>query len=253
MNRILLSFFTILALSATNAQNVRIIDIGTSALVNGQEIDVVGTPSDVDIYKYFKVTYTGFGSVTLNLKRIELDVTPGTMNSTCWGLCPADVMAGSNPVWDYGASFIPPVTINSGDTTESLQAHHKPLQIEGCSRYRYSLYDVNNATDTVYVDVRFIHTNSGVCDLSTEEITSNNEIRMYPNPVSSNLKFSFEDNHNITSLVVVDMLGKTMKTIKTSNASGVKNVDVSDLNKGFYFVKVMTGSKVIESKKLMIN
>lgn len=252
MRKILLSVLMVLGISLVHSQNVQIIDTTTMTVVNGQEITVTGSPQASDIPKYLWVKYTGFGTVTLQLKRIELDVTPATLNSTCWGLCPADVTAGSKPVWDYADDFIPPVDISSGDSTDQLQTHFRPNGIEGCSTFRYSLYDVNNPNDSVYVDIRYIHTNNGLCNLSLEEQANLNKVNMYPNPANGSVNFNIENNHDITSLVVVDMLGKTVKTINTTKFNGLMKVDVSSLNDGVYFIKVMQGSRVTQSKKLMV-
>ena len=243
-----------LPLSKASAQNVKIVDTVSNTIVNGTEITVTGDATDTDIYKYFKVTYSGFGTVTLNLRRIELNVQSGTKNTACWGLCPTALDAGVNPVWDYGASSIPPVDIISSDTVDNLQVHHQPEGLNGCSLYRYTLYDVNNPSDTVYVDVRYLHNTSGICNLSIEDdvLSQINKIKVYPNPATNNVKVEIDNNVNISSLVIVDMLGKTVKVVNVSNQNGISNVDVSNLNEGFYFVKVMDGSNILKSQKLMI-
>ncbi len=69
-------------------------------------------------------------------------------------------------------------------------------------------------------------------------------IEVYPNPAHNNLFINAP--HNITSVTVIDMIGKTILSHQPQNETSV-SLDVSTLPAGVYFVKVVAG----DSYKLM--
>ena len=73
-------------------------------------------------------------------------------------------------------------------------------------------------------------------------------IKVFPNPATSRLNIEF-DNKNTTDAVVyiVDNQGRTLltKNRTTLAANGVFVVDISELSSGYYFVRVVTGSKTV--------
>ena len=64
----------------------------------------------------------------------------------------------------------------------------------------------------------------------SEKMLNNNEPVLYPNPVIDKL------NVNSTEIVEISIHDITGKLIKTKNNSNV--IDVSDLNKGVYLIKI---------------
>lgn len=71
---------------------------------------------------------------------------------------------------------------------------------------------------------------------SIEEVDLNREIQLFPNPASETLTISLPENASTTECILVDNLGKEMKRF---SVSGVENIlDVSDLNKGIYLLKI---------------
>ena len=68
-----------------------------------------------------------------------------------------------------------------------------------------------------------------------------NDYKVYPNPAS--LYFAVNSEVEVESVVLYDLLGKAIKSYNKSD-----RYDVSDLNKGLYFVKVNNDF----TKKLMI-
>ena len=77
----------------------------------------------------------------------------------------------------------------------------------------------------------------GVNELST------NDLSIYPNPVSSQLRIN-NANPSINYIEILDVTGKTVKTIN----SNYKTVNVSDLTKGIYFLQVYTEDGLINKK-----
>lgn len=83
-------------------------------------------------------------------------------------------------------------------------------------------------------------------------LSSNQSITVFPNPVSSltTISFSIEKSQNI-SILVIDVLGKEIKTISTKNISSGKNkitIDLSELNSGIYFCKIKSNENLLTVK-----
>ena len=83
-----------------------------------------------------------------------------------------------------------------------------------------------------------------------DKITESNEnlsIIIYPNPVQSDLYIKSEDI-NIKSIEIVDLLGKTIKQFQNCP----KHINVSDLDKGVYFIRIKTNNNIINRKIIKI-
>ena len=82
-------------------------------------------------------------------------------------------------------------------------------------------------------------------NLSTNDpkLEVNNKMRIYPNPTSSILFFDIKDK--IKSIIVFDISGRIFKNIENVKQS---SIDISDLEKGNYFVKVITADKTYLEK-----
>jgi hypothetical protein len=72
-------------------------------------------------------------------------------------------------------------------------------------------------------------------------------VSIYPNPVSSFINIRMDDNYNM-EIRLVDILGKTV--IETSSIGKTNNimVDMSGLNKGIYFIEIMSNDFYSTSK-----
>ena len=74
------------------------------------------------------------------------------------------------------------------------------------------------------------------------ETELNSTITVYPNPTSAELLVS--TNLKINKVCILDMSGKTIKSAKLD----MNSINVSELNSGIYFIKVITDEKVIIKK-----
>lgn len=74
--------------------------------------------------------------------------------------------------------------------------------------------------------------------------------KVFPNPTNRTWNFVSTSDRNISSIQIVDMLGKVVMTITPDATSA--NVDASVLTSGMYFAKV-TGANGTETVKLMKN
>lgn len=106
---------------------------------------------------------------------------------------------------------------------------------------------------------------NGCSNSSTQNITVNNcigiienanvyEVNVYPNPTQGMFTLAI-NNGSIEELIVtiVDMQGKTIFTSRDKNIGNEfkKQIDLSDVSKGIYFIKLNTGSGV-KVQKLIV-
>jgi hypothetical protein len=66
------------------------------------------------------------------------------------------------------------------------------------------------------------------------------ELKVYPNPVRSNLTLELSPIKKEMVIILTDMNGKQLKTIRIlpNNLSSVHQLDVSELDKGLYYLKI---------------
>jgi len=78
------------------------------------------------------------------------------------------------------------------------------------------------------------------------EYLSDSEFKVYPNPVSDIMKIEYEALNGDEKIFVIDALGKIIMESKLTSDN--TELDVSFLNPGIYFVKVISGSKISTTK-----
>jgi len=75
-------------------------------------------------------------------------------------------------------------------------------------------------------------------------------INVYPNPTSDNLYISNPANERL-EITILSSLGKPVKSVKSNQ--GVTSVDLSDLPKGIYMVKMVNKtSEKIQMQKVVV-
>jgi len=69
-------------------------------------------------------------------------------------------------------------------------------------------------------------------------------VKIYPNPVNSNLKI--ENMNEVTDINIYNVTGQVVRTIPS--ATGSIDVDMSNLSNGLYFIKMQNGKNVRTEK-----
>jgi len=106
------------------------------------------------------------------------------------------------------------------------------------NQYPYSEWNINKG----HVAVIFTD-NAEECVLSKLSFSYSN-IKIYPNPVSDILYFDID--REINKVVLFDMLGR--KIIEQNN---IKNISVSNLQKGSYILKLFS-DKGVQTEKIVV-
>ena len=84
-----------------------------------------------------------------------------------------------------------------------------------------------------------------------QPIVTENTVKVYPNPAHKQFTIEFKDVVNNALIEVYSSIGNL---VLTDNMQGVyiKNIDVSNLNDGFYFYKITINGTKFSSGKLTI-
>ncbi len=87
---------------------------------------------------------------------------------------------------------------------------------------------------------------------NTPEANDSGDFKISPNPSKGYIKILGEDTKNLKSIKVYNVLGSLVKNIKITIVTNQLAVDLSDLSKGLYLVKLNTKNSETTTQKLII-
>jgi hypothetical protein len=102
----------------------------------------------------------------------------------------------------------------------------------------------NGCSDTMAISV--------VNCLSVGDVVADGGIKLYPNPVANTLAIEMAENEEAV-ITIIDLLGRTIKTVRTAPVGGQVQVGVGDVVPGNYVVKVESGGRVWREKMVVAN
>jgi len=73
---------------------------------------------------------------------------------------------------------------------------------------------------------------------------ANNTFSVYPNPNRGMFNVQVTNAQSNLEIVVLDAMGKTIRTINAQDATGIYGVDISDVAAGVYLVQVTNGNTI---------
>ena len=80
---------------------------------------------------------------------------------------------------------------------------------------------------------------------AVNEKLPSNSASIYPNPANNEITVSVDNKYHVQSIQMMDITGREVKNITASN---VVNVNISDLQSGYYILNIKTTEGVISSK-----
>jgi hypothetical protein len=195
------------------------IESDNSTILATNNYGIILKSSDIDVYSF----KTGAGSVTINVKPSanfpDLDVLLTITNAS------GTVMATANPTDKLSATI-----------TTTLAAGTYYLKVDGTSN------GTSGATGyTDYSSIGEYTIDGTVVAVSTGITEANkNNASVYPNPATENILVSLNNPGITNTISIVNMLGQSLHTVQTDQQS--LNINLSEYNKGVYFVTVMNAS-----------
>lgn len=113
--------------------------------------------------------------------------------------------------------------------------------------------DDSNARSTS--NLSDMYTNISVCGskpLYDEETSGPIDFEMYPNPASTSVFIRANKNLKNSTIIVTDLSGKYVKTINIQSHTVDWKIDVTDIKKGIYFMKLISPNTTTKSHKLIV-
>ncbi len=119
--------------------------------------------------------------------------------------------------------------------------------------YYYSVYEYNGSgASTDYFTSTFAsNTESTTSVTAVTDSKEVDKIKLYPNPNTGNVEIDLSDVLNITQIQIVNDLGLLVKTVDLNNASGVVNVNTTDLSSGIYYLMIKKSDNSQLTKKMV--
>jgi len=87
--------------------------------------------------------------------------------------------------------------------------------------------------------------------LGIEENLLTNETSLYPNPNKGDFTLNYSGNEQLKELQVLDMLGKRIQTISLENFANSKEINLTTLAKGMYFITIQSETTSV-TKRMII-
>jgi len=220
------------------AQSLSLSD-SAGPIANNSNVLRQGHNMDDEILCHVFVRNSTANPIDVVVKKVEINVVPGTMNTFCWGLCyPPNVFVS------------PPFTLN-GNTTDSVDfsGHFNPLTLTGTSVIRYVFYNSANPSDSVCVNVSYDALYVGINNPAPRNMLSG----AYPNPANNAVNFDYSLNSdNSGSVIIRNLVGSIVKQSMLTGTTGKLSVLTGDLPEGIYFYSLDVDGKSMLTRKLII-
>lgn len=257
MKKLLLFGFGLMTWAAFAQVEIR--NVGESDDLNGQTLTVTIPTSEVDPndeYAYwghtkFHVYNLSGGDLQMRLRRDIVVPAADWVDQICW------------PPTCYPTNQIPmfltpntvanpaPIVFDGGNTTDKnsgspaeIKPQIYPKHPGSTATYKYTVVDINNATEYASVTVTYNY----VLDNASVKSVKNSEITFSPNPASDVVSIQAEAITNGT-IQIVDVLGNV---VYTSNFSETKKINTSDMRNGVYIVSIQGDNTKGITKKLVV-
>lgn len=213
-----------------------------SFTANNITANVYGTTEDSTLQAFMEVINTSSNDLSVLLQRYDLSVVPGSENSFCWGIiC-------------YGSStYLSPLEniLTPGVTDVSFRGDYYPHGYPGNTTVAYTIFDMNNANDSLQVVITYSALATGVNEIKNDVSTLS---VLSPNPANTLTGFSYAVSDKSTSVIrISDVLGKTVQTLPLKANKGNIIIPVSEMRSGVYFVSLDVNKETVVTKKLVVN
>ena len=139
---------------------------------------------------------------------------------------------------------------SNGDTIEGITIDGSLLTPDSTYTYWVLLTDTNTSctrSDTILITVNY---SSGFEDM---DIELQSFIKLYPNPTNGIVNLEISQGNEDMIIEVMDIIGQIIysKQFEINNTKTIEQIDLSNITKGIYFIKIYTGD-IIKIEKVVI-
>lgn len=124
------------------------------------------------------------------------------------------------------------------------------LQLDSLTTYTYTLYvETDEGCNLMKVDKAVFYIDDE-CTVSLDDIAFEERLEVYPNPVSEDLNIMFKSSESLTGTVtLLSVEGQEIEIFRDVNFKNLQmQVNMGDLPKGVYFIKISTDDGNITKK-----
>lgn len=234
MRKIYLFLGLVLLNFGTMAQSIELSDANTDEVIaNGDTLFVEGVSNLDMVAAHVKVKNITANALSAIVTREDL-ILPGNMAvNFCFGEnCYPPFTMESNPEQIEANSYLP----------QTLDIDLAPKGTEGIALIKITVSDQANAEDFSSFFVKFYIAPVGIA-------SEGMNFDIFPNPASDFLNITVDGVSSQSRVELYDALGKV---VNSQNLTGFNNrLDLIDLQNGLYFIKLMDGNNVIETRKII--
>ena len=114
--------------------------------------------------------------------------------------------------------------------------------------FRLSIVTQNANTNWYNNDSTYYYYNA-ITGIS-ENTNTNSQITISPNPFTSSTTISFNEEQKNTTIKIMDVMSREIKTIHFSGKEYV--IEKGEMSKGIYFVRITDGNKNVMNRKIVL-
>ena len=206
---------------------------------------VYGNPG-IPIASYIIVKNTTSNSLDVRCQKNIIDTAAGTQNYFCWGMTcwPSSVYVSPDP---DGIRTIPAGYSDSTNFTGYYDAAFSGIPSQDRAVVEYCFYPLGNISDSTCLTVHFNDNTSSIADTKKEIGLGD----FYPNPTENLTRINYVADNN-SYFQILDILGNKIQSFDLDN-SGVLEISTTNFSSGIYFGNLISDSRVVSVKKIIIN
>lgn len=243
INKYAFAFTALCVATGANAQWITLTDHDGVDVTNGSSSHFQLTSAGATLVIHLDAVINGGAGRTVNVKRYEMGVAAGTQNYFCWNLCYLPRNAGQTPLWvgdDYQ-------DMNPGVPFTGFGGYHVHNGDYSLSTYRYVWYDVNNPSDSAYVDLVF-ESAVGVADVAAVQ-----QFSVTPNPANDATMVTYASaGGSADAIVVYNALGGQVLNTPVAATQRNAQLNVASLREGVYFVSLQQRGRTLGTQRLVV-
>jgi hypothetical protein len=206
---------------------------------------VSGNPG-IPIASHIIVKNTTSASIDVRCQKNIIDTAAGTQNYFCWGINCWPSSTYVSPIPD-GVRTIPAGYADTNNFTGYYDAAFSGVPSQACAVVEYCFYPVGNISDSTCLTVQYNACTSSIFENEKKIFLGD----FYPNPTENLTRINYVADNN-SYLQIVDILGNKIQSFDLDN-SGVLEISTTDFSSGIYFGNLISDSRVVSVKKIIIN
>lgn len=248
-NALNLSLYT----EINNTNNDDIYALSVASINNGQNVIVSGMTFP-NIYNLFILNLNSSGTIIWKHRAQAANTTPYKQvqfnSTTVWGNKLVSVGDGNKegPFFSImdnnGSGLCTPLTLNASSSNLTLDLLNGVLNQANLTSITPTI--TNFITTNVVSYTKTLYCGAVPNEVNEMKI-SNDNISVYPNPASDKVNIVFRDRiADATNVEIFDTFGRIV--LLENIANNVNNIDVSNLTKGMYLIKIKNNNSEVVTK-----